>query len=452
MRLAYLGPAGTYTEAAALAYDADAELVPVRTFTAGAQAADLTVSISGAQVAAFHLSGVDQARLAPETGSASGGSGSVSGDLTTGSDGTVVVSAFGLATSGFDPWSPSGVEEVEVAYRDQVFGAAVGASYELAAGAGTVTLGWSGGGTGALLVLASYGLVDPPGGGGSGGAEHYAYGPFGEGSEAGNGTIAYRYAGHRFDPETGLYYMRARYYSPATGRFLSPDPIGYDDGPNIYAYVYNDPINFIDPLGLEALVGMPRINIDPLAAKKRDIALAIALTAMSVVPFAGEGMDGYVAVDPFGQYSPAEQSLALASLGVNAATGGTAPNAGALIIAGSKVLGKHADDVVKEIPVSTAKYGEGADHIADAQKAGQPDVVTIARPDARDNRKASIGHLPKVPGKHLDEYPPAMFKEGGAGASVRPISPKDNMGAGACIGNACRGLANGVKVRIKVVE
>ncbi len=45
-----------------------------------------------------------------------------------------------------------------------------------------------------------------------------------------------------------------------------------------------------------------------------------------------------------------------------------------------------------------------------------------------------------------------MFKEGGAGASVRPINPKNNMGAGACIGNACRGLANGKKVKIKVTD
>jgi filamentous hemagglutinin len=45
-----------------------------------------------------------------------------------------------------------------------------------------------------------------------------------------------------------------------------------------------------------------------------------------------------------------------------------------------------------------------------------------------------------------------MFKEGGTGAGVRSISPKDNMGAGACIGNACRGLPDGEKVRIKVVD
>ena len=45
-----------------------------------------------------------------------------------------------------------------------------------------------------------------------------------------------------------------------------------------------------------------------------------------------------------------------------------------------------------------------------------------------------------------------MFKEGGTGAGVRSISSKDNMEAGACIGNACRGLPDGEKVRIEVVD
>jgi filamentous hemagglutinin len=83
---------------------------------------------------------------------------------------------------------------------------------------------------------------------------------------------------------------------------------------------------------------------------------------------------------------------------------------------------------------------------------GKPDVLTIDRAGAPANRQESIGGLDKVPGQQLDEYPPAMFKEGGAGASVRPINSRDNMSAGACIGNSCRGLADGERVRIKVED
>lgn len=113
---------------------------------------------------------------------------------------------------------------------------------------------------------------------------------------------------------------------------------------------------------------------------------------------------------------------------------------------------KVAVPVTKEITLSLKTQGEAAAHAADAIKLGKPDVLTIARDGAPGNRKAAIGGTQKVPGKQLDEYPPAMFKEGGSGASVRAIKPSDNMSAGACIGNACRGLANGDKIRIKVDE
>lgn len=59
----------------------------------------------------------------------------------------------------------------------------------------------------------------------------------------------YRFAGRRFDPETGLYYYRARYYAPALGRFLQTDPIGYTKDSNLYDYVDNDPLDQTDPTG-----------------------------------------------------------------------------------------------------------------------------------------------------------------------------------------------------------
>ncbi len=61
-------------------------------------------------------------------------------------------------------------------------------------------------------------------------------------------------AGCYSDAETGLVFMEARYYSPALGRFVSRDPIGFDGGINLYAYCGGDPVNFGDPNGTTVLV------------------------------------------------------------------------------------------------------------------------------------------------------------------------------------------------------
>ena len=59
-----------------------------------------------------------------------------------------------------------------------------------------------------------------------------------------------RFPGQYYDAETGLHYNWNRYYDPATGRYISPDPIGLDGGLNHYAYMENDPVNWSDPWGL----------------------------------------------------------------------------------------------------------------------------------------------------------------------------------------------------------
>lgn len=79
----------------------------------------------------------------------------------------------------------------------------------------------------------------------------YEYDPFGRVLSASGGvTNPLRFAARELDPSTGLYYVRARWYDPVQGRFISEDPIGLGGGINNYAYALNDPVNLGDPSGL----------------------------------------------------------------------------------------------------------------------------------------------------------------------------------------------------------
>jgi len=74
----------------------------------------------------------------------------------------------------------------------------------------------------------------------------------------------YLFTAQQFDSSTGLYSLRARYYDPSVGRFLSQDTANYNltSPPSLNRYVYaaNDPINRTDPRGLQALTEYSQMN------------------------------------------------------------------------------------------------------------------------------------------------------------------------------------------------
>ncbi len=89
----------------------------------------------------------------------------------------------------------------------------------------------------------------------------YAYLPFGAiQSTTGNASNPFQYVGKMgvMALGGGLDFNRNRFYSPAIGRFISRDPLGIRGGTNLYAYAANDPINLIDPIGLD-----PGLGFDP---------------------------------------------------------------------------------------------------------------------------------------------------------------------------------------------
>ncbi len=118
----------------------------------------------------------------------------------------------------------------------------------------------------------------------------------------------------------------------------------------------------------------------------------------------------------------------------------------------TKKLDNDRVENIIEISISKSKYPQSTKHIQDAIQSGQPDILTINRDGTKANRKASLAGIDKVKGYDLDEYPPAMFKEGGQGASVRPILPSDNRGAGAVIGMKLRPFPDGTRVRIIISD
>ena len=102
-------------------------------------------------------------------------------------------------------------------------------------------------------------------------------------------TVAtpYGFTGREHDPESGLFYYRARTYDPATGRFLQEDPIGFVSGDlNLYRYVFNNPLVFRDPMGLVIVTVEFEITIPAMGES-----LAVGVGVSFPVPYIDPSAD-----------------------------------------------------------------------------------------------------------------------------------------------------------------
>src|SRR5437762_2961719 len=95
-------------------------------------------------------------------------------------------------------------------------------------------------------------------------AQTYTFDSFGkQTASSGSLTNTFQYTGREFDAETGLYFYRTRYLDTSTGRFLTEDPLMFGSGPNFYDYVANNPIEFVDPSCVQAVLKPGILSMRP---------------------------------------------------------------------------------------------------------------------------------------------------------------------------------------------
>ena len=172
----------------------------------------------------------------------------------------------------------------------------------------------------------------------------YRYGAFGELLATGGSDAALasrnplRYRAYYYDTHSGLYYLPARYYDPASARFLSPDPAPASAGDprtlDRYLYCTGDPVNYYDPSGayLAAGGGASKVSDEAIALAKDDLAAAIAVQDAYRATVAASYSSGlsYDAAHAAAEVAAAERAAALAereSAGINWSLLPTRPDA-----------------------------------------------------------------------------------------------------------------------------
>ena len=146
-----------------------------------------------------------------------------------------------------------------------------------------------------------------------------------------------RYRGYYYDQDTGLYFLNARYYSPAWRRFISPDDTAYlnpetPNGLNLYCYCNNDPVNYCDPSGNSIALALTFVGIFAVGfGSSLFINAATNNWQLDWRDFAQAGIDGLFAVGA--------AALAMTGIGVGASIGLGAAMGWSQYAIGTKIQG-----------------------------------------------------------------------------------------------------------------
>lgn len=247
----------------------------------------------------------------------------------------------------------------------------------------------------------------------------YGYDAWGNAVEStGADTNPYQFAGERFDADTGLIYLRARWYDPAIGRFVSADSTGgrfvEPITLNKYIYTSDDPANRADPSGLFTLdEEMEVVEIGPIVSSQL---ARIGGTA------AGRGIVATV------------YKRAVIALAVGAAT---------YVLT---ELEKRDQDRALPVIVFGKDMGMATKHYQDVI-LDNPKLGALSRrypPNSRGwiySKPGCKGMTGALSGLDCDEYPFAASEQGGQsnyrdgnGVSLRPVVARDNQAAGRLLG------------------